>query len=87
MSLMRKGWEFIRDFFGFRKNSNYVRNYIIDANVKSSIYMAFIIIALEIWMIIRNVGKYVSPLWSNYGTSFTSNFDLLFTYLGYIYYL
>ena len=82
MSFMRKGWEFIRDFFGFRKNSNYVKNYIIDANVKSSIYMAFVIIALEIWMIIRNVGKYVSPLWSNYGTSFTSNFDLLFTYIG-----
>ncbi len=71
--------DFIRDLFGFRRNSRYVKNYLIDANVKSSIYMSFIIIVLEIWMIVRNIRKYVSPLWNNYTTN---NFDLLFTYTG-----
>ena len=45
--------------FGFKKNSRYVTNYLNDANIKSTVYMSFIIIVLEIWMIIRNVEKYV----------------------------
>lgn len=82
MERVSKVWEFIRDMFGFRRNSKYVRTYLNEANIKSSIYMSFIVIILEIWMIIRNINKYVSPLWNNYGTSFTSNFDVLYTYIG-----
>ena len=82
MDNVSKVWEFIRDMFGFRRNSKYVRTYLNEANIKSSIYMSFIVIILEVWMIIRNINKYVSPLWNNYGTSFTSNFDVLYTYIG-----
>ncbi|MBR6071440.1 MAG: EAL domain-containing protein [Acholeplasmatales bacterium] len=79
MTRTKSLWNFIRDLFGFRKNSKYIKSYLNDANIKSSIYMSFIVIILEIWMIIRNLNKYVVPSWDS-GT--TSNFDLLFAYTG-----
>lgn len=79
MNTIKKCWDFIRDLLGFKRNTRYVKNYLNDANIRSSIYMAFIVIVLEIWMIIRNVNKYVAPGWNN---GATSNFELLFTYTG-----
>ncbi len=76
-----RAWECFRNLFGLRKNSKYVNNYINEANIRSSIYMAFIVIVLEIWMIIRNVNKYVVPGWAEY-VGFNSRFDLLYTYVG-----
>ena len=64
MQTLSKFWNLVRDIFGFRKNSKYVRSYLNDANIKSSIYMSFIIIVLEIWMIIRQLHEYVVPNWS-----------------------
>ena len=52
------------DLFGFKKNPKYVRNYFHEANIRSSIYMAAIIIVLEIWMIIRQFVKYVGKFLS-----------------------
>ena len=78
---LTKAWNGFRDLFGIRRNSKYVNNYINEANIRSSIYMAFIVIVLEIWMIIRNVNKYVVPNWAEY-TGFNSRFDLLYTYIG-----
>ena len=49
------------DFFGFKKNSNYVKKYLNEANFRSTIYMTFIIIVIEIWMIFRSHDKYVIP--------------------------
>ena len=87
MTFFKKIGAFILDFFGFKRNSKYVRNYLNDANIKSSMYMAFIIIALEIWMIIRQINKYISPQWNNYAEAgFSSRFDLVFTYTS-LYYL
>ena len=77
---LTKAWNGFRDLFGIRRNSKYVNNYINEANIRSSIYMAFIVIVLEIWMIIRNVNKYVVPNWAEY-TGFNSRFDLLYTYI------
>ena len=80
MSFLKKAKEFIFNLFGFRRNSKYVKNYLHDANIKSSIYMAFIVIVLEIWMIIRSITKKFIPfLYGNdyikynesRGTSFT----------------
>lgn len=51
--------DYILRLFGFKKNSRYVTNYLNEANIKSTIYMSFIIIVLEIWMIIRSIDKYV----------------------------
>ena len=79
MSKLNKAWNFVRDMFGFRKNSKYVRAYLTDANVKSSIYMSFIVILLEIWMIIRQCNEYVIPNWTTPDKySYSSSFALLF---------
>lgn len=75
---LTRAWDGFRNIFGLRKNSKYVSNYINEANIRSSIYMAFIVIALEIWMIIRNINKYVIPNWSDS----TAKFDLLFSSTG-----
>ena len=79
MIVLRKIWDFIRDMFGFRRNTKYIRTYLNDANIKSSIYMSFIIIILEIWMIIRQLNEYIIPNWSTpekYG--YSSGVALLF---------
>ena len=54
-SVLKKALE----IFGFTKMSEYESAFHADANVKSSIYMSGIIIALEIWMLVRYVYKYV----------------------------
>lgn len=64
MNKVNKAWDFFSDLMGFRRNSKYVRTYLNDANIKSSIYMSFIIIVLEIWMIIRQLNEYIVPNWS-----------------------
>ena len=81
MKTLTKVWDFIRDMLGFRRNSKYVKNYLNDANIKSSIYMAFIVIVLELWMIFRNVHEYVIPKWDNH-PGFTSHFDLIYAHIG-----
>ncbi len=59
MNALKRIKDFIVDLFGFKKNPKYVRNYFHEANIRSSIYMAAIIIVLEIWMIIRQFVKHV----------------------------
>ncbi len=66
---LKVAWDAIRDFLGFRRHNSYTRKYLNDANIRSSIYMSFIIFAIEIWMIIRSLNKYVIPL-TKEGNSF-----------------
>ncbi len=61
--------EKIKNYLGIRKNSEYVENYLRNANIKSSIYMSVVIIVLEIWMILRTLIKYV--ILSDKSRSFT----------------
>ena len=83
MSVAKRIWNLFLDLFGFRRNSKYVNHYLNDANIRSSIYMTFIIIAIEIWMIVRNINKYVAPNWNNPANlKCSSNFDMLFTFIG-----
>ena len=79
MNTISRVWNFIRDLLGFRSNSKYVRAYLNDANIKSSIYMSFIVIALEIWMIIRQLNTYIIPNWQTpENMRYSSGFSLLF---------
>ena len=69
-----KDW--ILNFFGFKKNSTYVKKYLNDANVRSCIYMSFVIIVLELWMFFRSYNKYIIPALKN-GANW---FDTVFSY-------
>ena len=81
MSLAKKILNFILDLFGFKRNSKYVKAYLNDANIRSSIYMSGIIIALEIWMIFRQLNKYIIPNWADpTALGCNSGLDLFFTY-------
>ncbi len=62
---MKKVWETLRDIFGLRKNSKYVRNYLNDANMRSGVFMSGVIVALEIWLVIRQFHKYIIPTLTN----------------------
>ncbi len=73
----------IRKLFGFEKNSPYVTHYLNEANIRSTVYMAFITIALEIWMIIRSFHKYVIPKTSAAGGGFATFFQNVFKYTSY----
>ena len=63
-------------FFGFKRNSKYVRHYLDESNLLSGALMAFVIIALEIWLIIRQHDKYII----NLVTQGADYWDTLFTY-------
>ena len=66
----------IKKFFlrasGIDKKSKYIRNYFNDANYRSSIYMSFIVIGLELWMIIRQIVKNIIPYIQENGGNFFS---------------
>ena len=61
LSLVKKGLIFLAKLFGFLKLSDEEKRYLHESNMKSSSYMAFIIIILEIWLIIRQTNKYIKP--------------------------
>ena len=76
---------FLKDLFGFRRDSKYVRKHLNDANIRSSIYMAFIIICLEIWMIFRQTRKYIRPAWDTLKVGsyeYSSKLQLIFGWVG-----
>lgn len=63
----------LKEFFGLGKMSPYEKAFHRDANIRSTFFMALIIIVLESWMIIRFIKKYV--LTGQYAT-----FELFFKY-------
>ena len=52
-------WEKILEILGFSRISNEELQFHRDANIRSTIYMAGVIVILEIWMILRFIKKYV----------------------------
>lgn len=66
----------VANLFGFNKNSKYVDDHILEANVRSGIFMAAVIVILEVWLIIRQSNEYIIPAVQN-GANF---FDTLFQY-------
>ena len=59
--MLKKIWLKLRDVFGFRRNSKYVGNHLDTANMRSSISMSIVIGALEIWLVFRQLDKYIIP--------------------------
>lgn len=49
--------KWVKEELGFNKNSKYQRTYINETNIKTAVYMSFIVMVLELWMIIRYVQK------------------------------
>ena len=61
MKFLSNIWHNFLNIFGIRKNSEYVKNYLNEANMKSGIFMSFVIFVLEIWLVIRQMDRYVIP--------------------------
>ena len=84
LEFLKKFWGWIRDLLGFRRNSKYVSNHLNEANIRSSIYMCFVILVIEIWMIIRSTNKYVIPAiesGTNWFDALFSNTSLFFLFI------
>lgn len=72
------------NLLGFRKNTDYEKAYLRDANVRSLMYMSIVMAIIEVWMLIRAVVKintewYVGPEYTtafkvNYFWDYTKNF-------------
>ena len=62
----------LKTWFGLEKKSDYVRKFLFESNVRAVVYMAIIVILLEIWMIER-LTKIVIKTWPR-------DFDWLFSH-------
>ena len=65
MKLLSKFWNGFLNIFGIRKNSKYVKGYLNEANMRSGIFMSFVIFVLEIWLVLRQTRKYIIPTLQN----------------------
>ena len=65
MKFLSSLWNGFLNIFGLRKNSKYVKNYLNEANMRSGVFMAFVIFVLEIWLVIRQTNKYIYPALTN----------------------
>ena len=61
MKYLSKLWNGFLNIFGIRKNTKYVKNYLNEANMRSGIFMSFVIFVLEIWLVLRQTRKYIIP--------------------------
>ena len=48
-------WEWLKKELGFVKITPYEKRYINDANIHTALYMSFIVVALELWMLLRYI--------------------------------
>ena len=56
---MEKKRNWFAELLGFTEDSEYINKYQQDANVRSGIYMAVIVVGLEVFMIIRYLYRYL----------------------------
>ena len=75
MKTLKKIGSWLANLFGFNKNSKYVSSYLNAADMRSGIYMAAIIVILEIWLVIRQHDKYIIPAVQGGTNYFKSLFD------------
>ena len=61
METLKRIGQSVLSVLGFRRNSKYVKNYLNEANIRSGIYMAVVVLALEIWMVIRAFPQTIIP--------------------------
>ena len=62
----------LKKWFGLEKQSEYVENFLFRSNINAVIYMAIVVILLEVWMIER-LTKIVLKSWPR-------SFDWLFSH-------
>ena len=67
---MKKALRLISHLLGFEKLSKYENDYLHDANIRSSSYMGFIVVILEIWMLIRQTHSKIVPKYEAGGDLF-----------------
>ncbi len=58
---MQKALHLLAHLLGFEKLSQYERDYLHNANLQGAMYIGFITIALEIWMVIRQAIARIIP--------------------------
>lgn len=58
---MKKILRFFSHILGFEKLSKYENDYLHDANIRSSSYMGFVVVMLELWMLIRQTYSKIVP--------------------------
>ena len=69
------GW--IRRELGLHRHTKYETQYINETNIRTAIYMAVVVIALEIWMLIRYVDKRPGLTFMQYFDGWTNYLILL----------
>ena len=47
------------EMFGFKKSTKYVNEYLHKANIRSGVFMAAVVVILELWLVIRQHIKYI----------------------------
>ena len=67
---MKKALRFASHILGFEKLDKYERDYLHDANIRSSIYMGVIVMALEVWMLVRQTYSKIIPKYQAGGDLF-----------------
>ena len=58
---MTKALRFLSHILGFDRLTKYENDYLHDSNIRSSSYMGFIVVILEIWMLIRQTHSKIVP--------------------------
>ena len=61
MKILSSLWNGFLNVFGIRRNSKYVKGYLNEANMRSGIFMSFVIFVLEVWLVLRQTRKYIIP--------------------------
>ena len=67
---MKEAFRFVSHLLGFEKLSKYEKEYLHDANIRSSSYMGVIVVCLEIWMLIRQTYSKILPKYQAGGELF-----------------
>ena len=78
MSSVKKFFERLAEALGFKKQTKYVASYLHRANIRSGVFMAAVVVVLEMWLVIRQHQKYIIPTMQTPGntvTYFKSLFD------------
>ena len=71
MKFFSKLWNGFLNIFGIRKQSKYVKNYLNEANMRSAVFMSFVIFVLEVWLVIRQTRKYIIPTMQDPGNTYS----------------
>ena len=71
MKFFSKLWNSFLNIFGIRKQSKYVKSYLNEANMRSAVFMSFVIFVLEVWLVIRQTRKYIIPTMQDPGNTYS----------------